>query len=89
MDINFSNWEVDCTLGVARHDSGAALRFRGHPDSDNFEGYIEFLPNNLSALDKARLLRHGFEAYRAAFAARPDAPRRRPLSQRRPRVEVV
>src|SRR5690554_3127862 len=67
MELNYSNWEVDSHKGIALHESGAVIRFVGHPDSDNFEGNLHCFPENLSALEKARLLRHGFEAYRQAY----------------------
>ena len=67
MELNYSNWEVDPYKGIAPHESGAVIRFVGHPDSDNFEGNLHDFPRDLSALEKARLLRHGFEAYRQAY----------------------
>ncbi len=78
--MNYSNWEVDPHKGIALHETGAVIRFVGHPDSDNFEGNLHCFPENLSALEKARLLRHGFEAYRQAYL-KERGPHRQP-SQR-------
>jgi len=82
MEMNYNNWEVDPEKGIALHESGAVIRFTGHPDSDSFEGNLYAFPEHLKALEKARLVRHGFEAYRKAFhhhnqPARPVLSRKR------------
>jgi hypothetical protein len=75
METNFSNWNVDLPKRFALHETGAIIRFSGDPDSNNFEGTLYLFPENLSAIEKVRLVRHGFEAYRKAYAVQRSQSR--------------
>ena len=88
MELNYSNWEVDPKKGIALHESGAVIRFIGHPDSDSFEGNLHMFPHDLTALEKARLVRHGFEAYRNAFNRQEGVPKSALDKRRRSDAEI-
>jgi len=67
VDINYDKWKVDSHARKALHESGLYIEFSGFPSSSNFSGNPKNIPDGLAALEQVRLIRHGFEAYRAAF----------------------
>ncbi len=63
-----SEWTIDVHQAVARHISGVEIKFSGNPESSFFDGKPCNFPHGMDALDKVRLIRTGFEAYRKAYA---------------------
>ena len=66
-DSNYNKWTVDSNSHKAHHESGLYIEFSGSPSSNNFSGTPKNIPSSLAAFDQVRLIRLGFEAYRAAF----------------------
>jgi len=67
VDINYDKWTVDSHSRKALHESGLYIEFSGFPSSSNFSGNPKNIPGGLTAFEQVRLIRHGFEVYRAAF----------------------
>ena len=67
VDINYDKWTVDIHARKVRHESGLYIEFSGSPSSSNFSGNPKNIPDNLTAIEQVRLIRHGFEAYREAY----------------------
>lgn len=70
VDINYDKWTVESAARKAIHESGLYIEFSGSPSSNNFSGNPKNIPDGIAALEQVRLIRHGFEAYRAAFTER-------------------
>lgn len=64
-NLDFEAWTVDIKGNVATHESGFSIKFDGRPGR-NFNGSPRNWPADLTALEKVRLLRYGYEAYRKA-----------------------
>jgi hypothetical protein len=64
-----SSWTVDVDGRLVRHESGMTITFEGVPESTHFAGSPRNMPRSMSALDIARLIREGFDAFRLAYAA--------------------
>lgn len=61
-------WFIDLSQEAALHESGFRLDFSGHPSSRNFDVQPSGLPQNVGAVEWARLLREGTDEYRRAYA---------------------
>jgi hypothetical protein len=56
-------WSVDLNNKLVTHQSGLALSFRGSPGTDAFGFALEAIPQDLSCLELARLMRLGVDYY--------------------------
>lgn len=52
---------------TASHSSGLTITFEGVPESEHFAGSPKNMPRDLSAVALARLIREGFDEFRAAY----------------------
>ena len=56
-------WTLNYEERLLTHHSGLTLRFRGCPGSANFGFMPEWIPQELSCLELARLMREGVAYY--------------------------
>jgi hypothetical protein len=68
-------WLVNVEARTACHSSGLIITFEGIPESEHFAGSPKNMPRDVSAVGLARLIREGFDEFRAAYqgaeASRP------------------
>ena len=57
-------WQLDKDKKHLKHTSGLTIEFRGLPGSAHFEGIPSNIPQDMTMLDVARLVRSGFDFYR-------------------------
>jgi hypothetical protein len=69
--IDYTEWSVDLDAFTANHSSGFSIKFEGSPGR-SFNGSPRNWPKDLGALEKVRLLRFGYEAYRKATGHHDD-----------------
>jgi hypothetical protein len=69
--IDYTAWSVDLSTCTATHSSGFSIKFDGRPGR-NFNGSPRNWPKDLGALEKVRLLRFGYDAYRHATGHKED-----------------
>ncbi|MCG8611264.1 MAG: hypothetical protein MI864_12065 [Pseudomonadales bacterium] len=78
-EFDFSAWKVNLQASTVTHESGFSIQFEGKPGR-NFNGSPRNWPEGLGALEKARLLRFGYEAFRQAVQSLDDKRAKRAKS---------
>ncbi len=58
-----NDWNVDLISKQVIHKNGMVIYFYGRLQSDYFGGYPRHLPENLSSIEIAELIRTGFACY--------------------------
>lgn len=66
-------WQVDVLRRVVAHPSGLVLRFQGKPGTDYFGCNPLVIPENLSPLELARLIRLGVEYFTQAATEKENS----------------